>query len=275
LELGFLDSDSGDYLDADRRRIDPADDATRAVTPLVRDGRPVAVIVHEAALLRDPGLIEEVVSAGGLAIQHERFRAEVGAQLEHLRGSRTRIVEAGDTERRKLERDLHDGAQQRLVGVSLALRLLRNASTPGAALSGRLDEAEAELRAALEELRELAHGIFPASLAEEGLAAAIETLAESSPASVRLGTLTDRRFDPAVEAAAYFVVAEVLRRSQPARASVTASHVDARLLVDLETDTDVVEPLVDLEDRVGALDGQITVSRAGHGLHVRAELPCA
>ena len=153
----------------------------RAATPLVRDGRPVAVLLHRADLLDNPELIEEVASAARLALENERLQAEARAQLEDLRSSRARIVEAGDAERRRLERDLHDGAQQRLVGLSLALRLLRGQlGATTRELAARLDEAEAELGRAVAELRELAHGIHPAVLSDEGLAAAIEALAEDA-----------------------------------------------------------------------------------------------
>jgi signal transduction histidine kinase len=275
LQLGFRRAGSDNYVDTQGEVIDLELAADRALTPLLRDGRPVAAVVHDTGLLRDPGLIEEVVSGARLAIEHERFRLEVGAQLDDLRASRVRIVEAGDAERRRLERDLHDGAQQRLVGLSLALRMLRLASVPAPALDRRMDKAEGELRAALAELRDLAHGIFPAALADDGLAAALETLAETSASAIEIHALTEARVDQAVEAAAYFVVSETLRRTRAPRAKLTVSRVGDRLVVELDSEGGVAEePLIDLEDRVGAVGGTLEIARNDNRLRLRAELPC-
>jgi signal transduction histidine kinase len=248
----------------------------RAVTPLLSAGRPVAALVHDPALLRDPGRLDHVVRAARLAIDNERFHAELRAQLGHLRAARARIVEAGDAERRRLERDLHDGAQQRLVAVAIALRLLRRSSGPASAgLEARLDEADAELAATIVELRDLAHGLFPTILAEEGFAAAIETLVDTSPARLHVCALPDERLDGNVEAAAYFVIAESLRRARATRAELSATRRDGRFVVDLSSDGAGEDSLTDLEDRVGALDGHLAIDRAGGGLRLRAELPCA
>jgi signal transduction histidine kinase len=167
------------------------------------------VLLPRTGLLDNPELVEEVASAARLALENERLQAEVRAQLEDLRASRARIIEAGDAERRRLERDLHDGAQQRLVGLTLALRLLRAQLGPDQdqQLTARLDEAEAELRRAVTELRGLAHGIHPAVLSDEGLAAALEALAEGTLAPLRIAAVPQERFPPAVETAAYMVVA--------------------------------------------------------------------
>jgi signal transduction histidine kinase len=261
----------GRYADARGRTVDLARVEDRAATPLLRDGRPVAILVHRAGLLDDPELVEEVASAARLALDNERLQAEARAQLEDLRSSRVRIIAAGDAERRRLERDLHDGAQQRLVGLSLALRLLRSqvGSDPDPVLVARLDEAEAELREAVAQLRELAHGIHPAALSDEGLAAAVEALAEESP--LRIASLPRERFSPAVETAAYLLVAEAAKAGT-ARAS--AERRDAVLVVDVEAEAEP-EGLLDLEDRVGALDGRLSVERApGGGVRIRAEIPC-
>jgi signal transduction histidine kinase len=216
------------------------------------------------------------VRAARLAIDNERFHAELRAQLGHLRAARARIVEAGDAERRRLERDLHDGAQQRLVAVAIALRLLRRSSGPASAgLEARLDEADAELAATIVELRDLAHGLFPTILAEEGFAAAIETLVDTSPARLHVCALPDERLDGNVEAAAYFVIAESLRRARATRAELSATRRDGRFVVDLSSDGAGEDSLTDLEDRVGALDGHLAIDRAGGGLRLRAELPCA
>jgi signal transduction histidine kinase len=277
LQLAYRRTDADVYVDAQGRQVELPSSPGRAITPLLRDGRPVAALVHDARLLADPGLVEEVVAAARLAVENERFQAEVRAQLENLRASRARIVETGDAERRRLERDLHDGAQQRLVGLALVLRLLRSQieRQAGPAPATRLEKAESELREALAELRELAHGIYPAALADEGLAAAVETLAEGSPVPIELGDLPEERLGEAVENAAYFVVAETLRRTRPSRARVDASRADTRLVIELEAHGALDEELIDLEDRVGALDGRLSAHNDGTSLRLRAELPCA
>jgi signal transduction histidine kinase len=261
----------GRYADARGRPVELGLPDDRAATPLVREGRPVALLLHRADLLDNPELIEEVASAARLGLENERLQAEARAQLEDLRSSRARIVAAGDAERRRLERDLHDGAQQRLVGLSLALRLLRSqvGKDRDDRLAARLDEAEAELGRAVAELRELAHGIHPAVLSDEGLAAAVEALAEEAP--LRIAALPHERFSPAVETAAYLVVAEA---ANTGAARVSAERRDGALVVDVEAETEP-EGLLGLEDRVVALDGRLGVERlTGGGVRIRAEIPC-
>lgn len=246
------------------------------VTPLIRGGQEVALLSHRPGLFTNPGLAEEVAAATRLALENERLQAQLHAQLEDLRASRNRIVTAGDEERRRLERDLHDGAQQRLVGLSLSLRLTRSRLGADVAptLLARIDEAAAELRTALTELRELARGIFPAVLADEGLAAAVEALREDAPIPIHIRALPDARFEPPVEAAGYFVVAEAVRRSTASELDVGIEHQHARLVIEVEG-YGAPRDLVDLEDRVGALDGSLEVVREPSGrVRIRAEVPC-
>jgi signal transduction histidine kinase len=265
------------YPLADGRLADArcrAVELTGEVTPIVRGGQQVALLSHRPGLLAEPALAEEVAATARLALEHERLQAEARSQLEDLRASRARIVQAGDAERRRLVRDLHDGAQQRLVTLSLALRLARTRLGAGVdpALAGRIDEAEAELRAALADLRDLAQGIFPVILAEEGLAAAVEALAEAAP--LEITALPDKRLSPSVEAAAYFVVSEAVRRVAASTLSVSAARRDSRLVVEVEGDSMPAE-ITDLHDRVGALDGTVTVTHGpGGGVTIRAEIPC-
>jgi signal transduction histidine kinase len=267
------------YPLADGRRVDARGrprSLDGAVTPLVRGGRQVAFLAHRAGLLDDPGLAEEVAAASRLALEHERLQAELAAQLEDLRASRARIIATGDAERRRLERDLHDGAQQRLVSLSLSLRLARSKLEPSAdpGQRARIDQAEDELRVALGELRELAHGIFPAVLADEGLAAAVEALAEDATVPIRITALPDGRMEPVVETAAYFVVAEVVSHSA-SMVTVGATRRDGRLVVEIERDGDAPDDLVDIQDRVGALDGRLEVlHEPGGRVRIRAEVPC-
>jgi signal transduction histidine kinase len=270
LELAYPVGE-GRYADARGRQVDLGRLDGRAATPLVREGRPVALVLHRADLLDNPELIEEVASAARLALENERLQAEARAQLEDLRSSRARIIEAGDAERRRLERDLHDGAQQRLVGLSLGLRLLRSrvGADEDGRLAARLDDAEAELGRAIAELRQLAHGIHPAVLSDEGLAAAVEALAEEAP--VRIVNLPQERFSPAVETAAYLVVAEPAKTGA---VRVSAQRLDGALVVDVEAEAEP-DGLLDLKDRVGALDGRLEVERAtAGGVRIRAEIPC-
>jgi signal transduction histidine kinase len=245
-------------------------------TAVVRAGREVAFLAHRPGLLGDPALAEQVAAAARLALENERLQAEAQAQLESLRASRWRIVQAGDAARRRLERDLHDGAQQRLVTLSLALRLAgtRLGPVPDPARARRLSEAAAELRAALADLRELAQGIFPAMLAEDGLSAAVEALAEEIPVPIQITALPQERFGLPVEAAAYFVVSETARRSTGSTVKVSAVRRDGRLVVEVEGDG-TLGNIIDLEDRVGALDGSVAVVREPGGRAVlRAEIPC-
>jgi signal transduction histidine kinase len=262
----------GRRVDADGHPAEPGQGQT--VTPLVRGGRPVALLAHRPGLLDDPGLVEQIATTARLALDNEGLQAQVRAQLEDLRASRTRIVARGDAQRRRLERDLHDGAQQRLVSLALSLRLARLGPDTGSDVAA-LEEAEDEVRHALAELRRLAHGLYPAALTEEGLGAALEALAEQASSPLLLGRLPQERFEPKVEAAAYFVVAETLKRTRPRRAAVDAASADGRLIVQVQTDQQPPEELTDLEDRVGALDGRLLVQATPQGgTRIRAELPC-
>jgi signal transduction histidine kinase len=245
------------------------------VTPLVRGGENVALLSHRPGLLDDPDLTNEVAAAARLALENERLQAELGAQLEHLRTSRARVVAQGDAERRRLERDLHDGAQQRLVGLSLEIGLTRArlGSQPDAALLAQIDEAAAELETALDELRELAHGLFPALLAKEGLAAALEALTEEAPVEIEIGALP-HSLSSTGEAAAYFVVSEAIKRSRDIPGKLAARGEGDKLVVELEAEIAAGE-IVALEDRVGAAGGTLELARQADGrTRIRAELPC-
>jgi signal transduction histidine kinase len=275
LTIAYPLADSGRLVDAEGRVVESTPGLTQ--TTLVREGRPVAVLEHAPGVFADEQLLEEVSAAAQLAIENERLQAEVRSRLDELRASRARIVEAGDAERKRLERDLHDGAQQRLVGLSLSLRLARSrlGSTDGST-ARCLDAADVELREAIADLRELAHGIFPVALADEGLAAALEALAEDSQVPVRLADVTDDRFAPAVESAAYAVAAEVAGTATTA-VDVRADQLNGKLVVEARTRSPDGLDVVPLEDRVGALEGRLVVShdrRIGE-VTIRAELPCA
>ena len=272
LVLAYPLAGGGRLVDARFRAVE----LTGEITPIVRGGQQVALLSHRPGLLAEPALAEEVAAAARLALENERLQAEARFQLEELRASRFRIVQSGDAERRRLVRDLHDGAQQRLVTLSLALRLARTrlGRDPDLALAERIDQAEAELRAALADLRELAQGIFPVILAEEGLSAAVEALAEAVPIPLEITTLPDERLGSSVEATAYFVVSEAVRRCAAGTLKVSAAQRNGRLVVEVEGDSAPAE-ITDLQDRVGALEGSVAVVHGPDGRAIlQAEIPC-
>jgi signal transduction histidine kinase len=288
LELALWLPDRGTYVDSNGQPLDvPGPRSDRAVTVLGPADAPVAALLHDPVLLERRGLLEAAGAAARLALENERLQAELRAQLAELRTSRTRIVQAGDEERRRLERNLHDGAQQRLLGLGLALQLAR--AELGAEANGArelLDEAEDELRAALDELRELARGIHPAILTDRGLAAALKSLAERSSVSVAIAAVPEERLGESIEAAMYFLVSESLANcAKYARASsfrVSITRRDGGAVIDIDDDgVGGADPtcgtgLRGLSDRVQALDGTLRVaSPAGGGTHIHAEIPCA
>jgi signal transduction histidine kinase len=282
LQLAFAAPTGSGYVDASGQAVElPVGDPARTVTRLEREDELLGVLVHDPAIeAEDPGLVEAVGNAARLALENERLAAEVRAQLEEVRASRARIVEAADAERRRVERDLHDGAQQRLVALALRLEVARK-TTPGSAAV--LDEATGELQTAIGEVRGLARGIHPTILTEAGLRAAVDALAERTPLPVAVD-IPERRFDPQLEATAYFVVAEALtnvaRYAEASEARVAAAEDDGRLVVTVADDgRGGADPaagsgLRGLSDRLAAIDGRLTVaSPPGGGTTVRAELP--
>ena len=265
----------------------PSPTSGRAVTTLGSADAPVAALVHDPVLLERRGLLAAAGAAAGLALENERLQAELRAQLAELRASRARIVTAGDEERRRLERDLHDGAQQRLLSLGLALQLARAKLGPDAnGATELLTEADAELRAALDELRELARGIHPAVLTEQGLVAALRSLAQHSSVPVTIAAVPEERVPAPAEAAAYFLVSEALanvaKYARATRVRISVAHADGRVLVDVDDDgVGGADPsrgsgLRGLADRVHALDGRLALdSPPGRGTHLHAEIPCA
>jgi signal transduction histidine kinase len=241
------------------------------VTPIVADGRTISAIVHRPGLIADESLVSEITGVTRLAIDHERLGALRRSHLERLRASRARIVATADAERRRLERDLHDGAQQHLVTLGLSLRLARHRiASDDPCLDAKLAEAESDVRSAVVELRELAHGLFPTVLAEEGLAAALDVLSEQQPHLILTGEIAVERLPAPVESTAYFVVAESLRRTG-GDVIVEATRQDDRLCLDIASDTPFTGTSTEVEDRVGALGGTLAANH--QTLH--AELPCA
>ncbi len=243
----------------------------RSVTSLAQDGDVAAAVVHRPGLLDDPRLVEELGRAARLAIDHERLQAQLRAQLERLRSARAAIVAAGNAERRRLERDLHDGAQQGLVALAMAIGLARG-SDPSEQ-GDRLALAQDRVRAALDGVRAMAHATYPAALDEAGLAAALDVLSERRP-HVLLGALPGGRLDPALEASTYFIVAALTRTSADVVVDVNVRREDARLVIEVRAPR--LSGLGEVEDRVGAVGGHLSVDREPDGTaDVRVELPCA
>jgi signal transduction histidine kinase len=288
IELALWLPERNAYVDAAGAPVTlPAPGSGRAVTTLGSEDAPVAALVHDPVLLERRGLLTAAGAAARLALENERLQAELRVQLAELRASRARIVSVGDDERRRLERDLHDGAQQRLLSLGLALQLARARLGPDAnGASELLGEADAELRAALDELRELARGIHPAVLTEQGLPAALRSLAERSPVPVTLASVPEERLPAPTEAAAYFMVSEalanVVKYAHATRVRISVADTDGQVLVDVDDDgVGGADPaggsgLRGLADRVHALDGRLELeSRPGRGTHLHAEIPCA
>ncbi len=288
VEVAYWLAERDGYVDVHGRPVTlPLADARRSVTVVERGGRRVGAIIHDAAVKDDPRLVEAVAAAVGMALENQRLHAEVLAQLEEVRASRARIVQAGDAARRRVERDLHDGAQQRLVSLSLALGMARSklAARRVDELDDLLGQAAKEAGEALKELRELAQGLHPALLAESGLVAALESLAERSPVPVEVLVSTNGQMAARAEVAAYFVVSESLANAaKHARASSVTLRVETegdRLVVEVADDgvggahARPGSGLEGLADRVAAVGGRFEVrSERGHGTMVRAEIPC-
>jgi signal transduction histidine kinase len=262
----------------------PEPGSGRAWTEVAHEGRRVAAIVHGAELDARPELVRAAASGAVLALDNERLKADLRARIEELRTSRTRIVEAALEARRRIERDLHDGAQQQLVALSLDLRMLKARLASDPASAELVDASLEKLAAALDELRELARGIHPAILTDRGLPAALDALVGRIPLPVDCAVSVEERVAPAVEAAAYFVVAEaltnVVKYAHASRARVTVRRIGDRLEVEVADDglggADPREGsgLRGLEDRVAAVDGALEVhSPRGEGTRVVARLP--
>jgi signal transduction histidine kinase len=285
LELGFWIRDPDEYVDVDGHPVSVVPAPGRAVTILERHGRKVAALVHDAALSENPALLDAVSSAAGLALENERLLAELRAQLDEVRDSRARLVEASVTERRRLERNLHDGAQQRLVTLSLHLRMAQETlhENPLAA-EAMLEGVGDDLKQALEELRELARGLHPAVLTDRGLAPALQSLANRSPFPVEIAGVPALRLPEPVESALYYVVAETLtnaaKHSGATEGRVELSTTPEMVVVEIRdngsggANLSSGTGLRGLADRIEALGGELRLqSHAGGGTVIRAELP--
>ncbi len=289
LQLAVWNPEAESFVQPDNGLLAlPVGDPSRAVTMLERQGEPLGAIVHDPALLDDSGLIAAVTAAARLSVENEKLQAQVLAQLAEVHRSRARIIEAADQERKRIERNLHDGAQQHLITMSLALQFAESTldQNPGEARVA-LHDASRELDTALAELRELARGTYPAVLTDEGLIPALEALADRSPVPVELHLhgSSSTRLAERVEAAAYFMTAEALtniaKYSRASRADLRVEVTGADLLIQI-SDNGVggAEPsrgtgLSGLRDRVEALGGELEVRSAeGSGTIIEARVPC-
>jgi signal transduction histidine kinase len=287
LELAYWVPDQDAYVDAEGgpSRVDPTPEG-KVATTIDHDGRRIAAIVHDADLADESGLVQAVGAAAALTLENERLDAELLAKVAELRASRSRLVQAGYEERRRLERDLHDGAQQRLMALGINLRLARDriARDPDEAAE-LVDASLQELNEATGELRELARGIHPAVLSDRGLEAALKGLAGRAPVPVELVETPDDRLPSSVESAVYFVVAEALTNvaryseARAAKVSVVRRNGEVEVRVSDDgvggADPDQGSGLSGLSDRVAALDGSLDLtSVAGEGTTVWARIPC-
>ncbi len=286
LELVYWLPGEGHFVDAQGRHFEVPEGERRAVTKVESEGECIAAIVHDATLRDARDHVRAVGAAAALALKNEGLDAELRAKVGELRASRERMLRIGLEERRRLERDLHDGAQQRLVSMALNMRMARSKlrEEPEAA-EQLLDSAGDELDAALEELRELARGIHPAVLSDRGLDTALETLARRAPVPVELSSLPEERLPEAVELAAYYVVSEALtnvaKYADASGATVGVERDNGRLVVRVSddgvggADPEQGSGLRGLEDRLAVIEGRLEVdSEPGHGTTITAEIPC-
>jgi signal transduction histidine kinase len=283
LEIGYWLQDVGPYVDAEGRVLSlPAPDSGRSVTIVEHDRRPVAVLLHDPAVLEDVGLLEAVTSAAHLAASNARLRAEVQARVVDLEASRRRILEARDEERRRLERRLREGAEARLAELAVTLRRGRG-SASGEQTRYQIAHAEDQLVRTLEELRRLAHGLHPPVLSERGLEGALAALARDFPVPVDV-KVTPAQLRPRVAVAAYFVCAEALanvaKHAAAGHVAVAVTASEDRLRVEIADDgVGGADPgrgsgLRGLADRVETFGGTLRVeSLPERGTRLAAEIP--
>jgi signal transduction histidine kinase len=288
LEISYWLPEEQRYVDASGKTVALSSyDESRTVTLLTHGDDPVAALLHDPSLLEDAVFLDAVSAATQLALENAGLQAELRAQLGELHGSRARILAAGDEERRRLERDLHDGAQQRLLTTRLALQLVRERAAPkDTELAALITEADTELQSALEEIRALARGLHPAILTDDGLDAALAALARRSPIPVEITGTPTERLPVAVETAVYFLAAEAItnaaKHALASRVRVDVQRRDGRALIVVDDDgvgganATAGGGLSGLRDRIEALGGHLALtSQRGAGTELRAEIPCA
>jgi signal transduction histidine kinase len=286
LELAYWLPNYGVYANLEGRAVELPDLDGRATTLIDRNGGHVAALIHDPALEDEPELLDGVQAAAGIALENGRLHAELRARLEEIRGSRARIVEAAQHERQLLERNLHDGAQQRLIALSLDLSLLKGRVEGEPEVTAGIDQARHEIAASLAELREISSGLHPAVVSGHGLGVALEQLAARAPVPVELNVDVEGRLAEPLEVAAYYVVSEslanVAKHARAKTARVEVLKEGSELVLEIVddgiggADSERGTGLRGLADRVESLDGRLRVwTQPGGGTRVRAEIPCA
>jgi signal transduction histidine kinase len=278
--------DFDSYADVEGKSVDLDDLADASLTPVGDGEHPIALLIHDPVLDYETTLLNSVAAATSMLIHKAQLEVELRARVDELRGSRMRILDAEQRERRRLERDLHDGAQQRLLALSLSLGEIESQVGDDDDLRALVDEARSEVAASLQELRNLAHGIHPAALIDHGLAVALESLATRAPIPVEVTTVPLEGISRAAGLTAFYLVSEAL-----ANVAKHSQASTATIDVEIDGDTLVVEVNDDgvggadardgsgvrgLADRVEAVGGRLMVwSPPGGGTRLRAEIPCA
>jgi signal transduction histidine kinase len=287
LTLAYWLPDYGCYADLNGRLIElPGPEIGRRTTLIDQGGANVAALVHDPALDDEPELLGAVTAAAGIALENGRLHADLRAHVEELRASRARIIDAGQRERQRLERNLHDGAQQRLIALSLELSVLEDRLHEDPDARARLDQARREIATSLEELRDVARGIHPAVVSGHGLEIALEQLAARAPVPVRLVVELDGRLPERLEVTAFYLVSESLanigKHASAATATVEVVRSNGVVIVEVVddgiggADTELGSGLRGLADRVEAVEGRLRIwSPSGGGTRLRAEIPCA
>jgi signal transduction histidine kinase len=286
LTLAYWLPEFESWSDLDGRPVElPEPGSDRATTLIDRDGAHVAALLHDPELKDEPELLAAVGAAAAMALENGRLQAEQKAHLEELKGSRARVIEAGQKERQRLERNLHDGAQQRLIALSLELSLLEKQLAGDPEAATRLEQARGEIAVSLDELRTVARGLHPAVLSGHGLEVALQSMAADSPTPVRLTVNLEGRLPEPIEVAAYYVVSESLanigKHAQATSVSVDLCRADGVVVVEVVdngiggADTEHGSGLRGLADRVEAHGGRLRIwSPVGGGTRLRAEMPC-
>ena len=287
LEVAYWLPKHAYYADADGRAVDvSAGVRGRSTTIIDRNGVPIAALLHDSSLDDEPELLDGVAAAAGFALENGQLQADLRVRLEDLRGLQARALQAGETERKRLERNLHDGTQQRLIALSMELTLLERRIGTDPDVTARLEHARNELSTSLAELRNVARGLHPTLLTLEGLPAALRSIAEVCAIPVHLIVDVPDRLPEPVEAAAYYVVSESLanigKHAAASEVWVDVRRLGAALVVEINDDgVGAADPgkgsgLRGLLDRVAALGGELLVTdrRAG-GTRIHAEIPCS
>jgi signal transduction histidine kinase len=290
LKVAFWRPQRNEYVDARGHPVaPPAPTAGRSATVVRQDGEPLAMIVHDAALDTEPGLVAAAGGAALMMLENARLEADLRASVADLRASRARLASAADAGRREIERNLHDGAQQRLVALRIGLAEAEAQATSDRDLRQSLEELGADAEATLDELRSLAHGVYPAVLVDHGLAAALAAVARRSSLPVHVDAVRARRFAPEIEAAVYFCCVEAIQNAAKhggpgATVTVSVRAPSGRVTFEIRDngvgfDVDEVhrgQGLTNLHDRVAAVSGEVHVASAhGRGTVVWGEVPAS